>query len=107
MRHTTAILAVTLAMVTVGATAEPIPRGEGQQTADLAGSKLMIFTYRPITGTWKQWEAQRSTLSPDLLDKLGLLPIVVEHGVTQKNRQFCYPSASGVTHGPETDHQGG
>jgi pimeloyl-ACP methyl ester carboxylesterase len=51
MRHTTAILAAALAMVAVGATAEPIARGEGQQTADLAGTKLMIFTYRPDTCT--------------------------------------------------------
>jgi hypothetical protein len=36
-------------MVTVGATAEPIVRGEGQQTADLAGTKLELFTYRPDT----------------------------------------------------------
>jgi pimeloyl-ACP methyl ester carboxylesterase len=51
MRRTTAILAVALAMVTVGATAEPIARGEGQQTADLAGTKLVLFTYRPDTCT--------------------------------------------------------
>jgi len=48
MRPTTAISAVALAMVTVGATAEPIVRGEGQQTADL-GTKLELFTYRPDT----------------------------------------------------------
>jgi hypothetical protein len=47
MRRTTAILAAALATVAVGATAEPIARGEGQQTADLAGIKLELFTYRP------------------------------------------------------------
>jgi poly(3-hydroxybutyrate) depolymerase len=51
MRRCTAILAAALAMVTVAATAEPIARGEGQQIADLAGTKLVLFTYRPDTCT--------------------------------------------------------
>src|SRR5262245_21088761 len=46
MRRTIAISAVAFAIATVGATAEPISPGDGQ-TADLAGTKLVLFPYRP------------------------------------------------------------
>jgi pimeloyl-ACP methyl ester carboxylesterase len=49
MKRTIAIAAVLLVMVASGATAEPIPRGESQQTADIEGTKLVVFTYRPET----------------------------------------------------------
>jgi len=41
------ILVAAIAMLAVEATAEPIAPGRGRQTANLGGTKLVVFTYRP------------------------------------------------------------